>query len=161
MRYALIAVAIFFGSMIGGALANYPYRGGDQQLYNIYTFVCQTVPSVVQCPSSVIIDSSGNEKATAANPLSTKSGSYLSAGTGQFALPVGTNTILTVPSGATCAFITVEGASIRRTSDGASATSSNGTLIQQGSQWQDCGPLSAYKFTAVTGSPTINAEYFK
>jgi hypothetical protein len=90
-----------------------------------------------------------------------KSGSYVSAGTQQNALAVSTNTTLTVPSGTTCAEITVEGAGVRRTSDGTSATASNGTLIQAGSQWQDCGPLAAYKFTAVSGSPSLDVEYFK
>ena len=93
--------------------------------------------------------------------LSVKSGSYVSAGTGQFALAIATNTQLTVPAGSVCAEITVEGASIRRTSDATSATTTNGTLIQSGAQWQDCGPLAAYKFTAVSGSPTLDVEYFK
>jgi hypothetical protein len=90
-----------------------------------------------------------------------KSGTYVSAGTDQFALAISTNTQLTVPSGSVCAQITVEGASIRRTSDTTSATATNGTLIQSGAQWQDCGPLAAYKFTAVSGSPTLDVEYFK
>lgn len=90
-----------------------------------------------------------------------KSGTYASSGTDQFALSVGTNTQLTVPATTTCAQITVEGASIRRTSDTTSATTTNGTLIPAGSAWQDCGPLAAYKFTAVSGSPTLDVEYFK
>lgn len=97
----------------------------------------------------------------ATSTLSVKSGSYISAGTGQFALAIGTNTQLTVPAGSVCAEITVEGASIRRTSDTTGATTTNGTLIQTGAQWQDCGPLAAYKFTAVSGSPTLDVEYFK
>jgi hypothetical protein len=95
------------------------------------------------------------------SPLSVKSGSYVSAGAGQFALAISTNTQLTVPAGSVCAEITVEGANIRRTSDTTSATTTNGTLIQSGAQWQDCGPLAAYKFTAVSGSPTLDVEYFK
>jgi hypothetical protein len=85
-----------------------------------------------------------------------------SAGASQFGLAVTTNTQLTVPSYARCAYITVEGgASIRRTSDGTSATTTVGTLIAAGAQWQDCGPLAQYKFTAVSGSPTLDVEYFK
>lgn len=91
----------------------------------------------------------------------TVSGYYVSAGTGQFALAISTNTVLTVPAGTICAYITVETANIRRTSDGTSASSSNGTLFTSGTQWSDCGPLAAYKFTAVSGSPTIDVEYFK
>ena len=86
---------------------------------------------------------------------------WVSAGAQQNALAISTNTQLTVPAGTLCAQITVEVANIRRTSDGTSASSSTGTLIQQGASWQDCGPLAAYKFTAVSGSPTIDVEYFK
>lgn len=90
-----------------------------------------------------------------------KSSTYASGGTNQFALAVATNTTLTVPSGATCAYITVETANVRRTSDGTGATTTNGTLFNSGAQWSDCGPLAAYKFTAVSGSPTLDVEYFK
>jgi hypothetical protein len=90
-----------------------------------------------------------------------KSGIYLSAGASQYGLSVTTNTQLTVPANTTCAYITVEGASVRRTSDGTSATTTVGTLFTAGTQWTDCGPLSAYKFTAVTGSPTLDVEYSK
>ena len=97
----------------------------------------------------------------AKTPVIGTSGPYLSAGTGQFALAITTNTQLTVPSGAICAYITVETANVRRTSDGTSASSSNGTLFASGTQWTDCGPLKSYKFTAVSGSPTLDVEYFK
>jgi 3-hydroxy-3-methylglutaryl CoA synthase len=90
-----------------------------------------------------------------------KSGIYLSAGAGQFALAVTTNTTLTVPVRTTCAYITVETASVRRTSDGTSASTTNGTLFSPGAQWSDCGPLASYKFTAVSGLPTLDVEYFK
>jgi hypothetical protein len=90
-----------------------------------------------------------------------KSGIYLSSGAGQFALSVTTNTQLTVPPLTTCAYITVETASVRRTSDNTSATTTNGTLFASGTQWSDCGPLATYKFTAVSGSPTLDVEYFK
>ena len=90
-----------------------------------------------------------------------KSGIYLSSGTAQFGLSVTTNTQLTVPALTTCAYITVETANVRRTSDGTSATTTNGTLLVSGSQWSDCGPLATYKFTAVSGSPTLDVEYFK
>jgi hypothetical protein len=86
---------------------------------------------------------------------------YVSAGSGQFALTIGTNTTLAVPTGTKCAQFTLEGNSIRRTSDGSSASTTNGTLIIAGSQWQDCGPLAAYRFTAVSGIPSMDVEYFK
>jgi hypothetical protein len=86
---------------------------------------------------------------------------YNSAGAGQFGLPITSGTKLTVPTNTLCAYITVEGASVRRTSDGTTPTTTNGTLISSGTQWPDCGPLSSYQFTAVSGSPTLDAEYFK
>ncbi len=86
---------------------------------------------------------------------------YAGVASDQFALAVTTNTQLTVPVLAICAYITVEGASVRRTSDGSSASTTNGTLFAAGTQWADCGPLVAYKFTAVSGSPTLDVEYFK
>lgn len=89
------------------------------------------------------------------------SASWASSGTAQFGLAVTTNTQLTVPAGTVCAYITVESASVRRTSDGTSASTTNGTLIPSGAQWTDCGPLSAYKFTAVSGSPKLDVEYFQ
>lgn len=130
------------------------------QQVNLY---CQTgsgtgpsiwLPASATNPCPVTLD-------VGTTPQLVKSGSYVSAGTGQFALAVTTNTQLTVPAGTTCVQFTVETASIRRTSDGTSATTTNGTLIQAGAQWQDCGPLAAYKFTAVSGSPTLDVEYFK
>ena len=97
----------------------------------------------------------------AASAQQIKTGPYQSSGTGQFALSVSTNTTLTVPAGTTCAYITVETANVRRTSDGTSASTTNGTLFASGTQWTDCGPLAGYKFTAVSGSPTLDVEYFK
>lgn len=96
-----------------------------------------------------------------ASAQSIKIGQYQSAGTAQYGLSVGTNTVLTVPAGTVCAYITVETANVRRTSDGTSASTTVGTLFASGTQWTDCGPLAGYKFTAVSGSPTIDVEYFK
>lgn len=155
----ILSIGIFLAGITAGR-ANYPYRDGTGTLQQIFSFVCQ---ATVICPAQVLIDSSGNEKATAANPLQQKFGSYAAAGpsSSQFGLAVGTATTLTVPSGATCAEITLNGAAARRTSDGTAPTTTVGTLIGSGSQWQDCGPLSSYKFTAVSGSPTLDVEYFK
>lgn len=97
----------------------------------------------------------------AASAQQVKTGAYQSVGVAQYGLAISTNTTLTVPVGTVCAYITVEVASVRRTSDGTSASTTNGTLFASGTQWTDCGPLSGYKFTAVTGSPTLDVEYFK
>lgn len=98
---------------------------------------------------------------TSSTGPASKSGTYAAVGSNQFGLAISTNTQLTVPAGAVCAFITVETAAVRRTSDGTSASSSNGTLLPVGAAWSDCGPLASYKFTAVSGSPTLDVEYFK
>lgn len=90
-----------------------------------------------------------------------KSGPYYSAGASQFGLAVTTATVLTVPPGAICARISVSTAAVRLTADGSSPTSSVGFPIASGVQWTDCGPLASYKFTAQTGSPVLDVEYFK
>jgi hypothetical protein len=93
--------------------------------------------------------------------LLTGTRTFVSSGSQQNNLAIGTNTQLTVPAGTVCAQITHEVASVRRTSDTTSASAANGTLIPAGAQYQDCGPLAAYKYTAVSGSPTVTVEYFK
>ena len=85
----------------------------------------------------------------------------VSAGASQYGLSVTTNTTLTVPAGATIAEICVETAGIRYTSDGTSATASVGMPVSSGTCYSYSGPLSALKFTAQTGLPTIDVEYFK
>lgn len=97
-----------------------------------------------------------------------KSGAYQSAcvpanSCDQFALPVTSSTQLTVPPQTVCAYITLEGGNIRRTSDGSTPTASVGTLLIAPNGWSDCGPLGAYKFTTanVSSSPTLDVEYFK
>jgi hypothetical protein len=85
----------------------------------------------------------------------------LSAGTAQFGLSVTTNTTLTVPAGTRVAQFSVETADVRWTDDGTSATTSVGHLARNGSAWQSAGPLAAMKFTAVSGSPTLNVSYYK
>jgi hypothetical protein len=99
--------------------------------------------------------------ASVASAQQLKTGPYQSTGAGQFGLAISTNTQLTVPTGTICAYITVETANVRRTSDGTSASTTVGTLFASGTQWTDCGPLAGYKFTAVSGSPTLDVEYFK
>jgi hypothetical protein len=86
---------------------------------------------------------------------------YRAVAGSQFNLVIGTGTTLTVPTGAVCAQITLEGGSVRRTSDSTAASTTVGTLIQAGASWSDCGPLALYQFTSVTGSPKIDVEYFR
>lgn len=61
-RLIIIAVAVLIS---GSALASYAYRDGNGAIQYFFDFVCQGV----QCSAQVLIDSSGNEKATSANPL--------------------------------------------------------------------------------------------
>jgi len=90
------------------------------------------------------------------------SGSYYPmAGTAQYALSIGTNTTLTVPAGASGAEICVETAGVRYTDDGTSASSSTGIPVAAGVCFQYFGNPAKMKFTAQTGSPTIDVSYYK
>lgn len=51
---------------MGAAIADYQIKDGNSALQTVLAFVCQTSKI---CPAQVLIDSSGNEKATASNPL--------------------------------------------------------------------------------------------
>lgn len=80
----------------------------------------------------------------------------------QYGLAVGTNTQLTVPSGTRCAAAGLETANVRYTVDGTSASPTVGQLVTPGTPLQFCGAVIAkLKFTAVSGSPTLNVDYVK
>jgi hypothetical protein len=80
----------------------------------------------------------------------------------QYGLAVGTNTTPTVPALTKCALINVETANVRYTEDGTSASTTNGQLVSAGTSFSYCASsLTALKFTAVSGSPTIDVSYFK
>lgn len=98
--------------------------------------------------------------ASPAQGLPVKDGTWVSAGAMQPALPISGVTVLTVPTGATKAFFTLENGSIRRTSDGSTPAVGLGTLLNAGT-WEDSGPLSAYKFYPETGNPILTVEYEK
>jgi hypothetical protein len=85
---------------------------------------------------------------------------YVSAGASQMALVVGTDTGLTVPPGATIAWICVETANVRYRDDGTAATASLGIPVTSGSCFAYAGPLAALSFTAQSGSPTIDVSYY-
>jgi len=61
---AVLTLAIMLAT--GLARADYSYRDGGGTLRTFFAFVCQ---STKVCPAQVLIDSTGNEKATTANPL--------------------------------------------------------------------------------------------
>ena len=60
----ILAAAIFMAPI--AALGNYAYRDGNGTVQQIVSFVCQ---GIAICPAQVLIDSTGAEKATQANPL--------------------------------------------------------------------------------------------
>lgn len=77
-----------------------------------------------------------------------------------------TATALTVPSGATWAYITVEGQSVRWRDDGTAPTSSVGWLLPVGAAMYykvsgSSGPLSALQFIQTIATATIDVSYYK
>jgi hypothetical protein len=66
-----------------------------------------------------------------------------------------------VPSGATLAVITVEGASVRYRDDGTSPTASVGLLLPIGGPWPYSGSLSAVQFIQTTTSAAIDVAFYK
>jgi hypothetical protein len=86
------------------------------------------------------------------------------AGGAQYGLAVSGVTTLTVPSGAKCASILSETANVRYTTSGTTPSASVGMgPIVPGTPLQFCGSatLAALKFFAVSGSPTLDVEYFQ
>jgi hypothetical protein len=90
-----------------------------------------------------------------------KAGVYTPVGTGQFGTTVASATNLTVPAGATIAEICVETNAVRYRDDGTAPTSTIGIPVASGTCFQYAGNLLAIQFIAQTGSPTIDAEYYK
>jgi len=72
----------------------------------------------------------------------------------------GTAAGLTVPAGASIAYAIVEVATARWRDDGTAPTTSLGMLIPIGGTVTFGGNLSAVKFIAVSGSPTLNVSYY-
>lgn len=94
------------------------------------------------------------------NALPTKSGIYVSAGTGQYGLTVATATSLTVPGGTLYAEICVETQSVRYKDDGGTPTSSSGLLAQPGC-FPYAGPLASLSFIQTIASATLDVSYYK
>lgn len=68
---------------------------------------------------------------------------------------------LTVPSGATVAFITCETAGVRYRDDGTAPTATIGMPLAAGGQLVYSGSLSAIRFIAQSGSPVLDISYYK
>jgi hypothetical protein len=79
------------------------------------------------------------------------------------AVTLASATGLTVPTGATCAYVSVDTASVRRRDDGTAPTTSIGMLLTAGSvlTFSGLANLSAVKFILVTGgSPVVNVSFY-
>lgn len=66
-----------------------------------------------------------------------------------------------VPAGATVAFMSIEGASVRMRDDGTNPTSSVGVLFLIGGPWPYQGPLAATQFIQTGATATINVCFYK
>lgn len=82
----------------------------------------------------------------------------------QYGLTVATAVALTVPAGATLAQITVEGGTVRYTSDGATTPTASvgmGPFVVGSYLQLNISPLSNVKFIQSSGTATLDVEYFK
>jgi len=70
-------------------------------------------------------------------------------------------TSLTVPTGATMAFIAIEGGEARYRDDGVAPTTSVGMPIYAGQSLQYSGSLSALQLIQVSTTVTANVSYYK
>lgn len=70
-------------------------------------------------------------------------------------------TALTVPTGATIAYVTVETQGVRWRDDGTSPTASIGNPVAAGAQLVYSGNLSAIKFIQQAASATIDVAYYQ
>lgn len=95
------------------------------------------------------------------HPCPTADGLLTPVAGSQEALAVVTATALTIPAGATIAWVTVETQSVRFRCDGTAPTASTGTLLAVGSRTEfRINGLAACKFIQTTSAATIDAEYF-
>lgn len=79
----------------------------------------------------------------------------------QEALAVTASTALTIPAGATIAWVTVEGQTVRFRCDGTAPTASSGSLLAVGTKTEfRINGLSACHFIQTTASATLDVEYF-
>jgi hypothetical protein len=67
---------------------------------------------------------------------------------------------LTVPTGATLAFILAESQAVRWTDDGSTPSASVGMPLAVGVPFMYCGDLAALKFFEQAASATVNVSYY-
>lgn len=132
----------------------------------VFAFVCFVTK---QCPSHVLIDSTGAEKGTIANPLQTASRVHQLTPLGfQQLSSLSASAGLTAPAGATLAMICVENQAIRYRDDGTPPTASVGmpaapylSLISQPNCFQYSGSLSGILFIEQNPGASIDVSYYK
>jgi hypothetical protein len=133
IRLAIGIVAASF--LIGSAFANYLIKDGGGVVQTVFSFVCQTT---VICPGHVIIDSSGNEKATPSNPLSV---------TGPYTLgpQLAANAVPVAQSGYTYKNITTDATTVVKSAMGVLHTITINTPVSTGT-------VTIYDNTAASGT---------
>ena len=118
-------------------------------------------PSAVIRNSVAVCDPNAPGSCMAPTSGGIKSGTYSSAGAGQYALAVNTATNLTPPTGATIAEICVEGQAIRYRDDGTAPTASVGIPVPASSCFQYAVGLSGIQFIGQTSGATLDVSYYK
>ena len=73
------------------------------------------------------------------------------------------STALTIPTGATCAYITATGANVNWRDDGTptATVGSGGQQLANGASLWSCGNLSTLKFIQQTATATVSVSYYK
>ena len=150
MKLILTLLGVFLPSMAWGAEADlYCLTGTSATGTPIFQQASATNP----CPVT----------ATIAAGATFLAGARTAVVGSQFGLAVPTSTALTVPATATIANITVEGASIRYTSDGTTPTAAigMGPFAIGTTLTFNLTTLAALRFIQTSASATIDVEYFK
>lgn len=107
-------------------------------------------------------DANGSDwPASPQHPCPTADGMVTPVAGSQEALGVVAATALTIPAGATVAWITIEGQTVRFRCDGTAPTASSGSLLAVGSLTVfRVNGLAACKFIQTGATATIDVEYF-
>jgi hypothetical protein len=161
----LVAAAALAAFAVAAARADYNIpvpQTGPTAL--VRAFVCTISGLQEQCPTHVIIDSSGNEKGIPSNPVATSPYNYTPLSPMQSGLTLSSAQHLTIPSGATYAVVCASVQAVNYSIDGTTVpTSSIGMPLASGS----CVPLAgaavlaAFQAIQQVSGATISASYFR
>ncbi len=107
-------------------------------------------------------DANGSDwPASPQHPCPTADGLVKPVAGSQEALAIVAATALTIPAGATVAWVTVEGQPVRFRCDGTAPTTTLGSLLAVGSLTQfRVNGLTACQFIQTTATATLDVEYF-